>query len=125
MTTLAAHLERLDAWLAPLPGAPRWSGHLIVERGYVTPGADGRPVLIAPEPPQSAATYAARFAELLHRGYAWVNLHGAGVADGQLLVGVEFPNASGAPVGQTSVNLSGPDQAVQERDGWTLTLQRH
>src|SRR5262245_57682659 len=123
MTTLAVHLEQLDTRLVSLPGAPHWAGHLIAERGYVAPGEDGRQILIAPEAPRPAAEYAARFAELLRAGHAWINLHGAGVADGRLLVGVEFPQATGAPAASTSVNLSGPTQPVLERDGWAIDLE--
>ena len=123
MITLAAHLEGLDTWLASLPGAPMWTGHLIVEQGHVTPGVGGRPTFIAAAPPQSAAAYAARFAELLRAGCAWINLHAAGVVGGRLLVSVEFPHATRAAAGATSVNLSGPAQAVAERDGWPIELQ--
>jgi len=123
MSTLAVHLEQLDAWLASLPGAPHWAGHLIAERGYVAPGEDGRQILIAPEPPRLATDYAPRFAELLRAGYAWINLNGAGVAHGRLLVGVEVPQATGLPAGSTRVNLSGPTPPVRERDGWAIDFE--
>ena len=123
MTTLAVHLEQLDAWLAALPGAPAWTGHLIAERAHVIAREGGRPTLVTPAPPQPATEYAARFGELLHAGYPWINLHGAGVVDGRLLVGVDFPQPAGVPAGRTSVNLSGPTRAVQARDGWAIGVK--
>jgi len=34
-------------------------------------------------------------------------------------LGVELPQATGLPTGETSVNLSGPTRAVHEREGWS------
>src|SRR5678815_857698 len=113
MTTLAVRLDRLDKWLASLPGAPIWTACLIVKRRHLASGEDGGQILIAPAP-QPAATYAVRLADLLRAGYPWINFNGAGIDDGRLLVGVDFPEATGVPTDKTSVNLSGPTRAVQE-----------
>lgn len=70
------------------------------------------------------AVHLERLDARLDAGYAWINLHAAGVVDGRLLVGVEFAHATRTFAGATSVNLSGPTQAVTERDGWPIELQR-
>jgi hypothetical protein len=62
-----------------------------------------------------------RFDDLLNRGYRWMNLVGLGILGKILLVGVEFPDQAGTtPVGQTSVNLSGPHLAPDGRPLWNL-----
>lgn len=65
--------------------------------------------------------YRDRFAALLDEGYAWINLHLAGVVDGRWVVIVELPRERATARG-TSVNLSGPTRAVVDRGGWLLTV---
>ena len=61
-----------------------------------------------------AKVYDRRFEELLASGYAWLNLHAAGVIEHTLIVVVELPRAAGAvPRTALSVNCSGPEQGAR------------
>lgn len=58
------------------------------------------------------------FAELLSRGYRWVNMSCSGIYEDKLIVGIEYPEKT-YPGITTSVNLSGPSKLVMNQ-GWKL-----
>ena len=58
--------------------------------------------------------YEKRFEELTHSGRPWVNVSCCGIEGGKLLVRVEFPEPTGSS--RTSVNLSGPSNAVRWKE---------
>jgi hypothetical protein len=60
-----------------------------------------------------------RFDQLLRTGYPWLNLSCVGIHDGRLIVAIEVPNTVAKPVPITSVNFSGPSEAVI-RNGWRV-----
>jgi hypothetical protein len=76
---------------------------------------------------RTPAEYEQRFEELLDRGYSWLNVGFRGIYRNFLIVGVElpslkFPDGSGRsiprtlyPGHRTSINLSGPCNAVVDR----------
>jgi hypothetical protein len=111
-------MNRLDQEVARLVTAttrwrPSWTWRTI----RFAEAADVRPTGHAIEVPQRALCpaegYADRFEAHLRAGYAWVNLHAAGVVDGVLVVIVEVPNhPSGVPYDRVAVNLSGPSAAL-------------
>jgi hypothetical protein len=106
MSTLAEHLDRLQAWLRELPGAPTWSAVRIVESASIQYGPVDR---IPRDAICTVEEYERRFEAHVASGYSWINLSGLGVDDGALLVSVEVPrDAVGVPHGRTSVNVSGP-----------------
>jgi hypothetical protein len=55
----------------------------------------------------ASETFAARFAELMSAGYAWINFHAAGVHGGRLLVSVELPPGGPTHAPRTSIQLGG------------------
>jgi hypothetical protein len=59
------------------------------------------------------------FAELLSRGYRWVNVSYRGIYEGKLIVGIEYPEKTYPGGITTSVNLSGPSNLVVNK-GWKL-----
>jgi hypothetical protein len=73
------------------------------------------------------AEYEQRFEELLNRGYSWINVGFRGIHRDFLIIGVELPSlkipdGSGRwiprrlyPGHRTSINLSGPCNAVVDR----------
>ena len=66
---------------------------------------------------QSADAFAPEFDELMLRGYPWVNFHIAGVHEGQLVVLIETPDYTVPGPPGTSLNFSGPSNAVMENHG--------
>ncbi len=73
----------------------------------------GRMVIAAAEL-QTVEQYEERFAELMTKGFAWLNLSFYGFLDGRGLVTVEFPNVTPGRCRDTSVNFSGPMRAVAD-----------
>lgn len=61
------------------------------------------------------AKYAVRFAELVARGYSWLNLSFYGFLDGRPLIAVELPISPSGTT--TSVNYSGPSKVVTDAGG--------
>lgn len=50
-----------------------------------------------------------QYKDLKSKGYSWINLHCAGILDGDLLFTLELPyESSKVPFGFTSINFSGP-----------------
>jgi hypothetical protein len=85
----------------------RFDGRWVVERGGL----------------QTASEFAPRFNELLMAGYACVSLSAHGVFGDALIVGVELPReATGVPVGLTSVNYAGPAQSSSGTPNWEFCL---
>jgi hypothetical protein len=113
---LSAQIERLEMWLRSTLGAPPWRGVALVESFWLKPTMTSlsHAAIVTPE------RYAARFAELMSAGYAWINFHAAGVLGGRLLISVEWPpgGPTGAP--RTSIQLSGPFTFAAERVGWSI-----
>jgi hypothetical protein len=61
--------------------------------------------------------YEARFDELLAAGLPWLNMSCYGALGGTLIVAIELPMPPSKPAAKTSVNLSGPPEAVLSH-GW-------
>lgn len=101
-------LDRLLQAQGPAPG-----DIVIIERT----AAEGEPWIVDRARLRSAAAYAPRFADLLNRGFDWLNVSYYGQLEGRPLVVVEVPpgDPTGAP--RTSINFSGPTRAVTDAGG--------
>lgn len=115
MSDLVTHLARLQDWLREI-GSPPWKHVLIFEDPKETTSRMPRTML------KTVSEYEQRFEELLDSGYSWINLNGAGILEGSLVVVVEFPRESvGAPRDKVSVNLSCPTNLVRSDPSWDLS----
>jgi hypothetical protein len=112
MSRLDQDIERLLAMLAQAGAHPTCHWIALVEAADVQfAGRAGETLRIPRQALRRHGVYSSRFDELLRAGYSWINLCAAGLAEGALIVVVELPRAaSGAPIDQVSVNLSGSAQ---------------
>ncbi len=117
--TVYEHIKRLEEWLRRDGDAPQWEGIVIAENYFI--GSEENPTKIPAPDLQSVDAYAARFEEILRRGYSWVNLVGNGLLGEKLLVTVEYPKQTcGASMEQVSVNLSGPYSDKTGQKSWNI-----
>jgi hypothetical protein len=87
--SLAEHIERLRKWLTDVLGAPPIEDVRIVELARSEIGA---PALeIAAERMHTADAFESRWAELLLRGYAWINLSCYGLHGHTMIAAIELP----------------------------------
>jgi hypothetical protein len=106
MNELEEHLNRLVSFLNDWGAPSSWLRVMFVEDSSITYGA---PSLIPRAALASQGEYAARFAEHLNAGHAWINMSVAGILDGVLLVIIELPRYKNyVPRDKVSVNFSGP-----------------
>jgi hypothetical protein len=111
-------LVRLTEFVRGLPDNPGWERIVVVEDLALVPDSLVR--VMAKDVLDSGA-YAERFAELAVAGYAWLNLHAAGLLAGSiLLVTVERPPGGSTGVVRTSINISGPPNFVRARQRWSV-----
>jgi hypothetical protein len=106
------HLERLLVFLRSMPGCPSWSRVLVGED--LTAAADFDRLA-------SPGEYASRFSQLLH-SRPWLNLHAKGCWRQALVVSVEMARDVRPSVTAASVQLSGPEQRIEDLPGWDLEL---
>ena len=126
--SLEDHIERLLTWLARVRTIPPWKEKLVLDTSdprvrWVTGEDHG---WRAPEDAlRSVASFASRFDRLQRMGYAWINLGAYGIFRGDLVFGIELPQAPvGVPPGRTSVNYSGPNLDVRTGEPvWALRLE--
>lgn len=117
MTPLQQKLDFLFRIMAGQPGQPPVPEEAVItELSHDRLDPLGRPVIDAADL-QTVAQYEERFSALMSKGLAWINLNYYGLIDGRALVIVEFPQHEPAAPGATSVNFSGPSEAVS-RTSW-------
>ena len=113
MGSLTASLDALllflqQAGLRP----PSWNVR-ILETGPSAPtDALGR-ISVKRDRLRTVAEYGPRFDALLDQGWPWLNVSCCGIDGDQMIVTVELPPSKSHSV-RTSVNYSGPTQAVLE-----------
>lgn len=112
MTPLQQKLDLLFRMVAGRAGQPPAPEEVVIAE-LSQDGFDplGRPV-IAAAALRTVEEYDERFSALMVKGFAWINLNFYGLLDGRALVTVEFPEDEPVEPGATSVNFSGPPQAV-------------
>lgn len=120
MSALSLHLDALIMWMEKIGLSPPSREVRIVEIDPRAPVNErGRPRVRRGQL-HKAASYAARFYELMKAGLPWINLSCYGCHEGFLVVAIETgENAFTAPGGPTSVNYSGPPALVL-RHGWDV-----
>ncbi|NUP11207.1 MAG: hypothetical protein HOW73_34610 [Polyangiaceae bacterium] len=116
-TALPFALLRAEAFTLGLPGAPRWQSLILT--GPLPVSTSSR-LTLAADDIASPEAFAERFIQLLSRGYAWINLHVAGLRQDTLLISVELPMFTRAGVTNPSINICGPIALVREQPGWQL-----
>ena len=110
-------IEYFESWLTKELGLPAWKEVLVTE--FVEFSAD--PLKIEVGKCDSPDNYKERFQLLLSRGYAWINVSALGLMGETLVLHVEHPNQSQFISAESSVNLSGPCEAVQ-KNGYNLNV---
>ena len=111
-------LARLTEFVRALPDNPGWERVAIVEDLVL---AREKRIRVRAAAIVAAEAFRARFAALTTTGYPWLNLHAAGVLGGStLLVTVERPPAGPTGAVPTSINISGPQNFVRLRPGWSV-----
>lgn len=65
--------------------------------------------------------YEERFKDVLHAGYAWVDVQLAGFLDDRLVLLVNYPSGStGVPPGMTKIELHGPALDINNSPMWDI-----
>ncbi len=91
--------------------APPFEGVLITED--VEYGTDALPRRLGTL--FTVDAYRDRFADLLTRGWDWINLHAVGMLGSKLILSIEMPATPAGSARWTWVNMSGPCRAVADR----------
>jgi hypothetical protein len=119
MSQLTQALQELLAFLGRAGCPPATQRIMIVEVGTSPCHADGR-IKVQRSDLRSPDEYSSRFDELLSLGMPWINLSCYGIDGDVLIVAVELPRPGYAHCTRTSLNLSGPTNAVVER-AWDVS----
>jgi hypothetical protein len=78
---------------------------------------DVEPVYFAEGALHDPESFEPKFAQLLKRGYSWLNFNIAGLHEGKLVVAIETPFSPATGAQRTSVNFSGPSRGVLRSGG--------
>lgn len=125
MRELQHQISLLIAWIEQTEKCPAWECIRILDTTHpdvcwkqeILGWQVTRECLVPPE------DYEQQFHTLMQAGYSWINLSLYGVHEDSLVVGIELPSdSSKVPVGNTSINFSGPAIRNGKVD-WQLRLE--